>query len=479
MRKWIILLLIVQPTSTLKATPDPSSSVVPAGAALPNDYSCMFCHGKKGTLARYPAMEHLIVTEANLTRDVHWQKGLRCHDCHGGNPALDDYIDHRNDADFWPLKLPSEIPAFCGRCHSNIEFMRQFNPSPRTDQEAEYWTSGHGQKLREADKAYQQAIEKSEPGQETPAMESPGVATCFDCHAAERKVHSILAVNDQKSPVYPLHVAETCSRCHSDAELMAGRTYRDKPIRHDQYELWKESVHGQAMLEKGDLSAPTCNDCHGNHGALPPEVDSVANACGTCHVKVAGLFAQTAMKHRFEGLKLPGCAACHGSHQTHAPTDMMLGMENQAVCARCHQNNEHGATLAGADIARLLRASLDNLKQEIAVAEETVHEAERLGMEVRGPRFDLRQAQDALTNARSTIHTFAPQPTQDVIAEGLEVATEVKSRAAAALGEHTRRRVWLAGSLVPIFMVIVLLSLYIRTMPVPSAPSPTDNGQAP
>ena len=63
-------------------------------------------------------------------------------------------------------------------------------------------------------------------------------------------------------------------------------------------EQWRQSVHGQALLEKGDLTAPACNDCHGNHGAMPPGVDSVANACGTCHGKIANLFAETRMKHQ-------------------------------------------------------------------------------------------------------------------------------------------------------------------------------------
>ena len=81
-----------------------------------------------------------------------------------------------------------------------------------------------------------------------------------------------------------------------------------------------------AILEKGDLSAATCNNCHGNHGAVPPEVGSVANACGTCHGKIAGLFADTSMKHRFEEEKLPGCATCHSNHKIQLPSDKMVGM---------------------------------------------------------------------------------------------------------------------------------------------------------
>jgi predicted CXXCH cytochrome family protein len=278
-------------------------------------------------------------------------------------------------------------------------------------------------------------------------------------------------VADLESPVYPTRLAKTCSKCHSDEKLMAGREYHGKPIGHNQYELWQKSVHAQALLgEKGDLSAPTCNDCHGNHGALPPQVDSVANACGTCHAKTSNLFAQARMKHKFEEVGLPGCAVCHGSHEIVKPTDEMLGMSGGAVCAKCHEEGKlkYGAPPAVAEKAIALRAAFEELKSRIAEAQETIAEADRLGMEVRGPRFDLRKASDALTNARVLIHGFSVPPVQAALAEGTKAADLVLESANAALREHTNRRIWLAASLAPIVLVIVLLVLYIRTMSAPA-----------
>ncbi len=415
-----------------------------ANAPLPEEYSCTFCHADAETF--YDDTRHLLVAEADLATDIHWEMGLRCHACHGGNPDPAEYVDHRDDPGFRGPASPSDIPGFCGHCHSDIEYMRRYSPSARIDQEAEYWTSGHGRELKETGDA--------------------NVANCVHCHGR----HGIRAADDQQSLVYPTRVAETCATCHSDEEMMAGRSYHGRPLGHNQYDLWRESVHGRALLEKGDLSAPTCNDCHGNHGAMPPGVDSVANACGTCHGKVAKLFAETQMKHKFEEVGLPGCAACHGNHETTSPSDEMLGMQGSAVCVDCHEKNRYGATLAGADTAKALRSGLERLKQEIAEAEAKVAEAERLGMEVRGPRFDLRQAFDALTNARSLIHTFAQDPVDEALAEGLGVTSEVKQRAEAALAEHTTRRIWLAATLVPILIVVVLLVMYIRTLPPPAAP---------
>ncbi len=434
-------------SAVFAAAPDENDAVVPvAEAAVPErleeDYSCMFCHGKNGTLAGPEKNRHLIVSEEDLKTDIHWRKGLRCHECHGGNPKLDDFVDHRNDPSFRSLTSPQDVPGFCGHCHSNTKYMRRYRPSPRVDQETEYWTSGHGQLL-----------------QEKPTAK---VATCVSCHGG----HDTRAVGDLESRVYPTRVAKTCAVCHADAELMAGRNYHDRPLGHQQFELWSKSVHAQAMMKKGDLSAATCNDCHGNHGAVPPDVDSVANACGTCHVKVAELFATTKMKHSFEKIDLPGCATCHGNHEIRSPTDKMLGMIDGALCARCHEEGEHGATLAGAEIARQMHDGLADLVTQISTVEEKLDKAERLGMEIRGPRFRLRDANDALTNARTLVHTFAIEPVQEAVTEGLTVTTEVDADAEAVLKEYTNRRVWLGLSLVPIFAVVALLVLYIRSTPI-------------
>jgi predicted CXXCH cytochrome family protein len=423
---------------------------VAAASSLPDDYSCTFCHGKTGTLSEAEDTKHLVVDEGNLAGDVHWQKGIRCHDCHGGSPKLDDFADHRDDPTFRSVVAPKDIPEFCGRCHSDIQYMRQYQPSPRTDQLAEYWTSGHGQRLK--------------------ATGDSDVATCVSCHGH----HDIRAIDDPLAPVYPTRLAETCAVCHSDAKRMANRQYHGRPLGHDQYALWRKSVHAEALLKKEDLSAPTCNDCHGNHGALPPQVDSVANACGTCHVKVASLFAATRMKHRFEEVALPGCATCHGNHEIRSPSDEMLGMKPDAVCARCHGEGKgkYGATLAGAESARTMRAGLEELKGRIAEAETKLDEAERLGMEVRKPRYQLREARDALVNARSLVHGFSVEPVEEVLDRGLEVSAQVEGDAVKALKEYVFRRIWLALSLLPILVVMGLLALYIRSLPLPAKCEP-------
>ena len=460
-----------------KKAPSKPAAAKKAPAQPPErENQCILCHGDSDLWDG--DRRRLYVTVKDLAGDVHWQKGLRCQDCHGGNARAADIkeVPHAEEDGFRSLRSqpkdyakppePAKAVELCGNCHANIDFMRHYNPSPRVDQLREYWTSGHGQRLKETG--------------------DPNVATCVSCHGKphgsglDTAKHAVRPVADLASPVYRTHVAETCAKCHADAKLMANPayTFRGSPIGHQQYAQWQNSVHAEALLKKGDLSAPTCNNCHGNHGALPPQVGSVANACGACHGKVATLFADTVMKHRFEKLELPGCAECHEKHAIVKPTDEMLGMGGGAFCVKCHpkdepQKGQYGATIAGAETARSLRADLDKLDQAISDAKAAIAEAERLGMPLPGPPSDLnldlalylRKAFDSQTNARVLIHGFKLPPVEASLKEGREIAAEVQQVAEGALREYDSRRIWLAASLAPILLVILVLVLYIRTLP--------------
>jgi hypothetical protein len=452
------------PAAAKAENPAPKSPAGPSPRIPDDKNTCIACHSSPDWAETLEGEKvRLAVAVSAVAADIHWQKGLRCQDCHGGDPTQEDYAPaHTGNGGLRSLKH-ADVPAFCGECHANIDYMRRYLPSPRTDQLAEYWTSGHGQKLKAAG-------------------DDVAVATCISCHdkphgsGLKPKQHGIRAVADLESPVYRTRLANTCAKCHSNEKLMKDRTYHGRPLGYNQNESWRQSVHGKALLEKGDLSAPTCNHCHGNHGAVPPQVDSVANACGTCHGREAKLFADTKMKHGFEQARLPGCVTCHATrrpsgpdnHLIRVPDDNLLGMQEGAVCIECHneQQPKYGATVAGAKAAQDLRSGLDTLKAGIDHARETLEAADHLGMEVSKPRFELRKATDALTSARVQIHSFDPKPAEKALADGQGVLSEVQAAADKALYEHHARRVWLGLSLVPILAVVLLLVFYIRALPL-------------
>ncbi len=388
-------------------------------AAPPKD-SCISCHSQLPGNFGKPAKL--------FSEDIHHQQGLGCADCHGGDPN-DASMNAMSPAKgFHGVPSKAQIPTFCGRCHSDPNYMRKFNPSLRTDQMSEYFTSVHGKRLKQGDSK---------------------VAVCVDCHS----VHNIRAVTDTRAPVYPTHVAETCARCHADANYMKG--YK---IPTNQYELYKKSVHAAAM-ENGDISAPTCTTCHGNHGATPPGVSSVANVCGTCHAMNQQLFEKSPHGPAFAKMGLPGCVQCHSNHEILSPKDSWVGTGPKAICVTCHVGGDNGYKTA-----QEISAGFDKLKATYQKADDVLNNAEKSGMEVSSARVEMTNAHSDLIKARVTVHTFNAADVLKITNQGTATAQKAYAAGVDALKERDYRRKGLAIALIAIVIAISGLYFKIRGM---------------
>jgi hypothetical protein len=96
----------------------------PAGSPARTS-SCLACHGDAAR-----AGESSAKVVAAFHQDVHAEAGLSCQDCHGGNPdpALAGDMAKAMDAGYRASPFRgapehAEIPAFCGRCHSDATYM--------------------------------------------------------------------------------------------------------------------------------------------------------------------------------------------------------------------------------------------------------------------------------------------------------------------------------------------------------------------
>lgn len=399
-----------------------------AAAAPSQANSCLDCHSALD--------KPLGIDKDRYASDIHAQKGLTCASCHGGDPAKDDQDAMSKAAGFKGKIDHKQVPELCGKCHSDATYIHQFNPSLRTDQWAQYKTSVHGQLLAKGDGK---------------------VAVCTDCHS----VHGILPASDSRSTVHPLNIASTCARCHADAAYMKG--YK---IPTDQFAGYSASVHHAAMVERGDLSAPTCTTCHGNHGAAPPGVSSVENVCSTCHVFQAQLFDQSPHKAAFAAAALPSCVTCHSNHRIVHPSDAFLGSGPQSICTNCHTPGD-----AGLAAAVVMQQDLGKLELAIDRADEVLHHAESSGMEVSQAKMDQAQARDALIKARVTVHTFQPKRVEADVKPGLQIARKDQESGEKALAERDYRRMGLGISLLAIVLALLGLRLYIRQIEA--------NGRAP
>lgn len=409
--------------------------------------NCVLCHTNPGyqgdeTLFRLrdetDPNRHLDLRE--VISDVHLRRGLSCSGCHGGKPTdegMDDAIYGR-----WPERAKrkadrSWIPRFCtDACHSRPEFMRRFNPSLPVDQMLKYRESRHGRALLERG--------------------NPRAAQCVSCHG----IHGIRRPSSPQSLVYPMNVPGTCGACHEDPETMKGaKTDAGNPMPTDQLAEYEKSVHGRALFEKRDLGAPACNDCHGNHAAMPPAVASVSQICRNCHVNNGKLFDGSPHKAWFEKEGWPECEVCHGKHDIERPTDEMLGTGEKSVCKDCH--DAYGKPVCN-ETAQHFHDRIVDLDRQRAAALSAVEAAERAGADLADVRFELEGVHDVLSEARSKVHAFNRAEFDKTARRGFELVRSARETTEATLRERRFRKVGAGVSTLVVTLVAGLLWLKIR-----------------
>lgn len=362
------------------------------------------------------AQDRVADAEQAFRSDVHAAAKLTCQSCHAGGAGT-------AATPTYPPIARTSVPALCAKCHSDAAYMRQFDPQVRVDQYSQYLTSAHGKAL---------------------AKGETRVATCSDCHGA----HGIVRVRDPRSAVAPLNAAKTCAKCHADAERM--KAFGKEATA---FADWSTSVHATALLKRGDTSAPTCNTCHGSHGATPPGVMQVANVCSQCHVREAELFNASPKKAIFDAMGQAECLVCHGNHGIQPPTDALIGLDEKAACATCHDAASNGAKTIVA-----FREGLDGISTRLETASAIVGRAEHAGMLVDDAHRSLQEAREQQIQSRVLVHAFAPAPFAEAAAKGREAVERALHGGESALEELQMRRRGLGVA--TLFIIGFLITLW-------------------
>ena len=388
-----------------------------------NTNSCLNCHAELEDDLLQPA---LLIED-----DIHQAAGLSCAGCHGGDASSDDPdIAMSPQSGFVGAPDELKIPQFCGKCHSDPAFQRNFNPSLPTDQLLKYRTSHHGQLNKKGDRK---------------------AAQCVSCHG----VHNIKKANDPRSKVYFNNVPSTCAICHADKEYM--KTY-DIPT--DQLELYRESSHGIALLERNDSGAPACNDCHGNHAAMPPGVSAIGRVCYQCHPAEGELFLASFHSEIFDMLEEAECVFCHENHKVIHPEDEWIAVGNEeSLCIKCHSQGDKGY-----DSASLMNKSIGELRSKYEESHGFIEMAEAKGVEVSDEKFDLIAVRNSLVNIRKLVHTFDADTMHSLSLEAMKDADKLHQAGVAALNEVKHRRTgFYIFSLITLILLTALV-LKIKSM---------------
>jgi len=171
-------------------------------------------------------------------------------------------------------------------------------------------------------------------------------AICSDCHGS----HDIQQANPREIGLPLGPAVHACGECHQE-----------------QYEQYRASAHGRALLEKSDTNVPACIDCHGSHNLSQAKTAAFrANSpylCASCHADeelmaqyglspnvlrtyVADFHGTTSQLYPHPGTtdsapEAAVCYDCHGAHNIEYVTDPNSAVYRDnlvRVCQECHED---------------------------------------------------------------------------------------------------------------------------------------------
>lgn len=273
--------------------------------------SCLFCHSDPELNVELGSGELLPLTidPGAFDLSTHGSSGLTCVTCHSDIETFPH--PERTAESIREFKL--DYYTICKQCHEE-----QFNLT--------------------LDSVHQKAI----------AGGNNNAAVCTDCHNPHTQQKLTNANTGELLDYARLHIPQTCAQCHSAI-----------------YDQYRESVHGKALTEQGNLDVPTCIDCHGVHNIQSATTASFRNStpflCAECHTNNAlmhkyGLSTEVLNTYvaDFHGTTVvlfdknfpdqptnkPVCTDCHGVHDIARADDPNKGLQTRenllARCQQCH-----------------------------------------------------------------------------------------------------------------------------------------------
>lgn len=266
-----------------------------------------------------------------------------CLACHG-TPGLQTELPSGEplyisiDPDVFAQSIHGQLGHACTDCHSDRSGYPH-DPIP-VENRRDYALERYNACVRCHQEKYDSSLDSVH--QKALAAGNKEAAVCTDCHGA----HDISHPNEPRTKV-----PQTCERCHSEI-----------------YNIYAESVHGEALIGEGNPDVPTCIDCHGVHNVTGPSNSPFhlfsPQICADCHANtelmdkygistdvfetyVADFHGTTVVI--FEAIapdqetNKPVCIDCHGVHDMKMvddPESKVLKANLLTTCQRCHPDAE-------------------------------------------------------------------------------------------------------------------------------------------
>lgn len=295
------------------------------GLSIHSGFDCTMCHSEIAELPHQDSVQEVQCGNCHTSEFDTYQWHGRLEVSTGGDlPSCADCHSHHDivpSSDRQSAVNPQNLPKTCGRCHEDVNLTRK-----------------HEILYGKAVEVYESSVH----GQAT----AGGVyfaATCNDCHSTGGTAHRILAPSQSESMINHFNIPKTCGKCHQNTEK----------------DYW-EGIHGK-LVTRGEVDAPVCTHCHGEHGIISPRdprspVNSARLAeatCAPCHESAylnekygiptgrlqSYVDSYHGLKSKAGDVTVANCASCHGAHRIlpHTDTTSSIYASNlRATCGTCH-----------------------------------------------------------------------------------------------------------------------------------------------
>lgn len=283
-----------------------------------------------------------------------------CKECHG----MHDILSAKNPQS--PVS-PLRIPYTCGKCHHEGTVVQKQRTIHQDSILENYSESIHGEGL----------LKKG-------LIVAPN---CASCHTA----HSILPHTDPASSISRKNIAQTCTKCHAEIELVHRKVIEGK--------LWEKEAHvlpacvdchqphkirkvyyNQGMADRDCLrchakkelrasndgrslyvraddiahsrhAAIACSQCHSDVNASHARACETIKKpvdCSACHAEIGQQYQKSTHGQLLSknDPNAPTCKECHGTHTVLGksdPTSLTFATNVPTLCARCHREGKKAA----------------------------------------------------------------------------------------------------------------------------------------
>ena len=291
-----------------------SSSLLPIQATASvdpqnnlDDETCLDCHDDDQKTIQVPdvndegEMRPLLALEKNrLIKSTHGD--MTCVECH--REITDSKAQHQ--------KSTEEKPN-CVVCHTDL--WEKIKQQDLTTEKARMGV------VVENIVAYKESLHA------LPKKEGGVKAYCDDCH--DTHYFNVPPSGTVKRTDWHLTIPKVCgTECHEDA-----------------LEEYEPSVHGEEVLEKHNIKAAVCTDCHTTHDISKTSRDpfqlSISKRCGGCHEENFSTYRDTyhGQINTLGYGHTAKCFDCHDSHEIYGVDnpDSSIHLDNRLeTCQECH-----------------------------------------------------------------------------------------------------------------------------------------------